>query len=313
MIELTSLLSTVGIFALMMTTGFIGGKTKVLGESVTEKLSVFVIKIVQPFLIVNSFLGLEFSVDNFKTGLLILLIGICMHAGMAAIAFLLAKPIKPMDERKLSEYSMVFANIGFIGFPILEAIFGKIGLFYGAFYLVSFHLFLWTWGIAILARNRKDIKITPRKIFINNGTVPIAIGLVLFLINIKYPAFITSFTSAIADIGTPVSIMITGANLARRSFKKMFTNWHVYYVCAMRLIAMPLAAIVIVKLLGLPEYLVIFSGVMAAMPCPAVVTMFGEMYKISPGYASELVGSSTLLSIATIIPVATFAQFVASL
>ena len=93
----------------------------------------------------------------------------------------------------------------------------------------------------------------------------------------------------------------------------MFTNWHVYYVCAMRLIAMPLAAIVIVKLLGLPDYLVIFSGVMAAMPCPAVVTMFGEMYKISPGYASELVGSSTLLSIATIIPVATFAQFVASL
>ena len=59
----------------------------------------------------------------------------------------------------------------------------------GAFFIISFHLTLWTWGIAILARKRMDIKLTPKKIFINFGTVPSVIGISVFLMNVEIPKF----------------------------------------------------------------------------------------------------------------------------
>lgn len=313
MIEITMLLSTVGTLALLLATGFAGGKLKILDETVTEKISVVVIKIVQPFLIINSFIGCEFSPENLSTGLWILLLGLGLHGVLAASAFLLAKPIRDMDERKISEFAMLFGNSAFVGFPILESIFGKTGLFYGAFFLASFHLVMWTWGIMILARGRKDIKVTPRSIFINWGTIPCVIGFVLFVTGLKMPSFITSFTGYLAALGTPLSLLVAGANIARVKLRKLFANPHIYYVSAMKMVVVPLAAALLMRLIGLPEYMILFGGVMAAMPCASVVTMFSEVYKLSPGYAGGLVGTSTVLCTLTIIPVVTLIGMIAAI
>ena len=311
--EISSLLSMVATLALLLLAGYITGKLGITDEVSTERLSTLIVKLGQPFLIINALVSQEFTRENLITGLRILLLGLCMHAGMAVIAYLLARPIKDFDEKKLSEYSMFFANCGFIGFPIVNSIFGAEGLFYGAFYLVSFHLFVWTWGIVILARGRDDIKITPKKIILNFGTLPCAIGFALFCLNLPLPAFATSFISYLAEICTPISIIISGANLSRRSMKAMLKNKNVYYVNLVKLIVMPILVILALHFLGLPQYMVVFGGIMAAMPCPAVVTMFGEMYRISPGYASELVGSSVLFCVFTIAPVVMFAQWIAGI
>ena len=172
----TSLLSTIATLALLLAAGITTGKLKIIDEVSTAKLSTLIVKLGQPFLIINALIGIEATPENIRSGFLILLLGLGIHIFMAILAHLFAKPIKGFDERKLTEFGMLFTNCGFIGFPILESIFGETGLFYGAFYVVSFHLFTWTWGIAILARGREDIKITPKKALINFGTIPSQIG-----------------------------------------------------------------------------------------------------------------------------------------
>ena len=310
--SIASLVSTIATLALMLIIGFIGGKLGYIDDISTERLSTLIVKIGQPFLIINSLISLDFTAENLKTGLKILLLGLCMHAVMAAIAYLLARPVKPFDERKLSEYSMFFANCGFVGFPIVESIYGAEGLFYGAFFIVSFHLFVWTWGIMILARKRDDIKVTPKKILFNFGTMPCAIGFLIFISNIPLPDFAYDLAGYLAAICTPISLIISGANIARRSRKKMFTNRNVYYVCFVKLVAMPFLMATLLWAIGLPEYMIVFGGIMAAMPCPAVVTMFGELYRISPGYAAELVGASTVFSVITILPMVSYASLLAA-
>jgi len=309
-----SLLSTIACLSCMLLIGFLGGKLKILDATSTEKLSELIVKIGQPFLIVNSAISQKYSPENLKIGLSVFALGICMHAFMALVAFLFARPLtKDLNEKKISQYCMFFANCGFIGFPIVEAIYGPEGLFYGAFYIMSFHLFVWTLGIVILAKGRDDIKITPKKILLNYGTVPCAVGFLLFVSNIPLPAFFTSLTSSVANICTPIAIMISGANIARRSLKQMFLNPRVYHTSSVKLLAMPLLVATITWLLGLPDYMVIFGTIMAAMPCAAVVTMFCEMYRIIPGFAAELVGSSTVFCTVTIIPVVSYAQWLVSL
>lgn len=311
--SLGTLFSTIITLALLLLTGIIAGKTKIIDETTSARLSTVTVKIGQPFLIINAMIGLERTPENLKTGLYVLVLGFAMHAAMSVIAYFCAKGIRDLDERKLSEFGMIFANCGFIGFPILEAIFGEVGLFYGAFYVFGFNIISWTWGIMILARKREDIRLTPKKIFVNFGTVPSVIGFLIFLSGITLPGSLQILCGYLGAICTPLSMLITGANLARRDLRKMFTSKPVYLVNFVKLIVMPMVISTLLWLLGLSDTMVVFGTVMAALPSATVITMFGEMYSINPGYAAELVGSTSLLCTATLFPVIYYAQFLVSL
>ena len=52
---------------------------------------------------------------------------------------------------------------------------------------------------------------------------------------------------------------------------------------------------------------------MAGMPSAATITMLAELYDIEPGYASQTVGITSLLSVASLPVVMLFAQWIASL
>ncbi len=313
MFSFTSLLSTIVTLFLLLAAGYLCGRLKIVDEVASKNLSTLIVKVGQPFLIINSLIGLEFTPENLKTGLLVLLLGLGMHVLLAALAFLGALPIKGLDERKLGEFSMVFTNCGFIGFPILESIFGAEGLFYGAFFIISFHLFTWTWGIAILARKRDDIRLTIRKALVNFGTVPSLIGLLLFVSRIPLPEAFTDFSAYLASLCTPIAVIITGSNLARRSLKKMLTSPLVYYVNLWRLVIIPMVVTTVLWLVGIPDNFVVFGCVMSAMPTAAVATMFGEMYDIQPGLAAEFVGSTSVLCTATLVPVISYAAWLVTL
>lgn len=311
--QFSSLLSTIACLFLLLVVGFIGGKLKIISETSTERFSELIVKIGQPFLIINSIICQKCTPENLRTGLLIFLLGICMHGGMAALAFFLAKPIKKLDERALSEYAMFFANCGFMGFPVIQSLYGEEGLFYGAFFIMSFHLFVWTLGLVILAKGGEGIRITPKKILLNFGTIPCLIGFVLFVTRLPIPGFILEMSNYLSGLCTPIAMLIAGANISRRSLKKMFTNPKIYYTSAVKLIVMPLVAGTVLWLIGMPDYIVVFGTVMASMPSASLITMFGEMYRISPGYAAEIVGSTTIFSTATILPVVYYAIWLCSL
>ncbi len=103
--------------------------------------------------------------------------------------------------------------------------------------------------------------------------------------------------SAFAVHGVPV---IAGGLIATESLREFFGRPKLYYVCAVRLLVIPLAAVLIMKLAGVPDDYLAYTAVMAAMPCASMASMLGELYGIKPGYASRLVGLSTVLCTATI-------------
>ena len=193
------------------------------------------------------------------------------------------------------------------------------GSFMGAFYVISFHLFLWIWGIMILARGREDIKMTPKKAFFNYGTIPCLIGVLLYLLKpyLPLPAAIQStlaaFLSYLGSLCTPISVLITGALLATISLPKMFTSLKLYLHSFIKLIAFPIAACLLAKLCGLSETYILLATAMAGVPSAATITMLAELYDIQPGYASQTVGMTSLLSTATLPVVMLFAQWIASM
>lgn len=298
--DISALLNTIITLFLLMAVGFVANKIGIIDETASKKLSKLIISVGQPCLIISGLIKIEYSNDNLKLGLTTLLLGFLFHIIMSLIAFFACRPIRDLNQQKLSEFMMIFGNVGFIGFPIYESLFGTKGLFMGAFLMVSFNITLWTWGIAILARKRTDIKMTPKKVFINYGTVPSVIGIALFLLNLNIPKFVLDTTGYIANLCTPISTLIIGALLGRSQLLKIFTTAKIYYVTIMRLILIPFIMCMMTKLLGLSTELSLFFTAACALPSATNVSMLAELYNIDPEYSAQSVGMTSVLSIITI-------------
>ncbi len=307
----SALLTTVATLFLMLIVGFFAGKLGIVHPTASKNLSRLIITIGQPALIIYSLVKMEYSAEHLKFGFGVLLLGLALHLFFSLIAYVAFLPIRSLDERKLTEFAAIFGNVGFIGFPILESLLGDMGVFAGAFFVVSFNLTLWTWGIAILARKREDIKLTPKKILLNYGTVPSLIGVVIYLLKgllpsvlpqgvmtgISYaaPAFLTAL-SYLSSLCTPISMLIIGALLARSNPLRLFTSGKLYYLCAVKLFALPLLVCGIMKLLGFDAFLIQFAVVVSAMPSATTATMLAELHEISPTYSAATIGFTSLIS-----------------
>lgn len=312
-----ALLTIILTLFLLLICGYVCRKTGVIDTAASKRLSKLILSIGQPMLIVASLNNVPYSKENLDLAWKVTLLGFALHTLVAFGAFWVCRLIKRNPSKaKIFEFSLVFGNCGFIGFPILDSILGNgFGSFLGAFYVISFHLFFWTWGILIFARGRDDIRLTPKKILLNFGTVPCAIGVALYLLKplLTVPDFVSKCMDYLGSLCTPISVLVTGALLATISLRQMFTNWKLYVHSLIKLILMPTFICLLAKLCGLSPTLILLSTAMAAVPCASSVTMLAELHDIEPGYASQTVGMTSILCTATLPVVMIFAQWVIGL
>lgn len=297
---------------LLILIGLYSAKTGIIDEPMSKKLSKLTVNVAQPFMLVNALVNVEYSRSNLTAGLGILAVALLSHAILAVFAFLCAHYVRrDKTERILTEYSLMFVNAGFMGFPILSTLFGDMGLFWGAFYVVAFNLSVWSYGMIVLSRakgknNTGDgdrIRINPLKMVLNHGTTPCMIGFLLYVLQIKLPAPVAATVGYMNNICTPIVLLVIGANLSRLPLKEIFLDIQMYIFAFLRLLAAPTLIALIYHFAGMSDDRVIFFTIMASLPTAAVTAMFAEIYDLRPDYASKTVGMSTLLSMFTI-PVA---------
>ena len=145
-----ALLSIITTLFLLIICGYICRKTGIIDTTSSKGLSRLIISVGQPMMIIGALANAEYSKENLTIAWQVTLIGFAMHVLMSLAAFLICRRMKQVDSTKIFEFTLIFSNCGFIGFPIMDAILGDgIGSFMGAFYVISFHLFLWTfWHVA---------------------------------------------------------------------------------------------------------------------------------------------------------------------
>ena len=310
---------------ILLAVGFLCRKLGIIDDVASKKLSKLILWVGQPALLAGSLAGAEYNDENLKTALIMIVLGFVFHFILAAISYLFALPLyKNIDEQKLSEFGFMFTNCAFIGFPIFEALLPGRGQFMASFLCVSFNILLWTWGLIIMGRKRNDIKLTVKKALVNFGTIPCVIGFAFFLlktpaIGFELPEFITKALQYISNLCTPISVLVTGALIATQSPKKIFLNWKIYYFNAIKLIAFPLLICLLSKLVlilvpieGLEIY-AIFVTAAASLPTASSVTMMAESYGLDSGYSSLTVGTTSILSVATIPMTMMIAQWIFAL
>ena len=169
------------------------------------------------------------------------------NLGMALVAAFFAHAVglvfaemcfRRTDEMRkgIVKFGTVFSNGGFMAIPLEYALLGSEGAFYGAVYVVVFNLLCWTYGLRVMWGHLKDLD--RRILFINPGTIGIAVGLPLFLTSTTLPPIVGEPVRYLSDLNTPLAMVVIGYYLADARFAS-------YLRCAPALLASVLRLLVI--------------------------------------------------------------------
>lgn len=139
------------VMFLMMAVGYLCYRKQILTEEVSRKVSAIVVNVANPCMILSS--ALTDQQMQGKELVQTLAIVVMMYAFLLAMAQFLSRILRIQKESRGAYAAMtVFANIGFMGFPVLAAMYGNGALLYGAVFQIPFNILIYTYGVAVLTR-----------------------------------------------------------------------------------------------------------------------------------------------------------------
>lgn len=284
------------IMFILIILGYVLVKTKLVSTGGSKELSNILITIVTPCVLIKSY-----SVD-FETELAAGILKCALFAILIQIvAIILANIIirkTPSSGYKIERFAVIYSNCGFMAIPLLQATLGSEGVFFGSAYLVIFTILSWSHGLFLYTNNKKSLSAV--KILTTPGVIGVIIGLVLFFTGLRLPAPLFTAVDYMSDLNTPVAMILLGVFLADVNFKKAFARSKLYIVSAMRLILIPVIAIILGRLIHLDDNLLIATIIPAACPSATLAALFAAKYDLDASYASEIVAINTLMSIITL-------------
>ena len=288
----------VGVLFALMAVGYVCRKTNFLSDAFVKGCVNLLLLIVTPCLIVHVF-------QRPFTGTALANLGLALAFAFAAhlIGIVFAEIcFRRTDERQrgVLKFATVFSNGGFMAIPLEYALLGPDGAFYGAVYVVMFNFLCWTYGLKIMCGHLKDMN--HRILFINPGTVGIAIGLPLFLTSTTLPVILHDPIKYIADLNTPLAMIVIGFYLADARFAAYFRCVPALIASALRLVVIPalvLSGLVAARGMHLDPTMAIALTASASAPVAAMDTMFASKYGRDVDVSVGLVAVTTILSIAT--------------
>ena len=285
---------------LLLLVGYGARKAGFLDSMLTKGLSSLLLKIALPALIIDS-MQRPFSFSLLKESGVILLISLAIYACSILLAFLFSWLLaSPPEERGVFRFVLVFSNVGYMGYPVVYAIFGEAGVFYAAIYNLPFNLLAFTLGVIIISAQKEGAPAVNWRVFVNPAVAAVFAGFFLFLFSVILPGPVALAVEQLGALTTPLSMMLVGALLATMPVKRIFVNWRVYVVSLLRLLLLPFMVWVALRGLSLPEMLVGIPTVIAAMPAAANTAILAEQYEGNAALASQMVFLSTLLSVLSI-------------
>jgi predicted permease len=279
-----------------MGAGFVASKFKILGEKALKQISSFIINISLPVVILMSS-QMEFTKERIENSIWLLCMGLAVFFAATAIAqFAYKKAGK--EKEKVLKFATVFSNSAYMGFPLLYALFGSEGVFYGAVFLIPFNIFLWTYGVLIFKKHN-NLKQTVKGI-LTPSMIAMFIAFLLIGFSIKIPYPLDSGLNLIGGLTTPLSMIVIGATLAASSFKTLITDKWIYIITVVRLLVMPALAFAMFFWLSPPDMSLTILILLIGMPIAAATTIFSEQFGGDSKFASGIVAFSTLLSIGSL-------------
>lgn len=285
---------------LVMALGYFLFKIDMIDLHMNKKLTSLLLSVTTPAMIVSSVFSCEKN-QSLNDILFVFAVGIIVYLVMPIVGLLVVKIMRiPLPQQGLYIFMTVFSNIGFMGFPVMKAIFGDVAVFYTAIFNMLFNVFVFTLGILIMNYGTgQKVKVEPKNL-LSPGVIASFIALFIYFTQIQFPDVIASTITMVGDITTPIAMLLIGATLANIPFKEVFSELRIYPFTIIKQIIIPIIAYALLHLFIQDSLVLGVTLIMISMPVGNTAVLFATEYGGDTTLAAKNVFMTTLLSIVTI-------------
>lgn len=284
---------------LLLILGFVLFKCHIFDEYTNKKISALIVNVASPMLIISSIAGVEGS--NKSIVFLMIGAGILMYIDFIILGKIINRIFPfPKKDWPVYECMVVFANTGFMGYPVLLDVFGQEAVFYASLIHMAFNFFVYTYAIMCLTKgDDSEFKLNFKQL-LTPGIILIFVGIFIYLFDIQLPSVLMDTINSVGSLTAPLSMMMIGSSLAVYPIKDSFTDWRSYVFAFVRLMIVPFVTMLICRLIHIDPYYANITIITNAMPVGSMVLMLATQYNANVKIVTRNIVVSTLLSVITI-------------
>lgn len=292
----TIALNQIIIMFLIIITGVICFKFHIINRHDNKKFSEFLLQIVNPLLIFNSYQR-DFTKELLGGLVIAFILAFITHFVSIVISYLFLRG-ENKEDVNLERFSVIYTNCAFMGIPLINGIVGSEGVFYITAYLTVFNLLVWSHGVVMMTGKQSPKAML--KTLISPTIIATILGMIAFAVQIRIPSIIFKSFDYIASMNTPLAMIIAGVTIAQTDILKSFLKIRIYLVVALRLFIIPLLLLFVFTRFNIDSKVI--TAVILAAGCPAAATgtLFALRFNKNSLYASEMFGITTIFSLVSI-------------
>ena len=286
------------VLFIIVVLGYALCKLGYMGEDFDRKLSSIVVDVTCPLLILSSVMG-ESLPD--RTLILPLLgVGFLTYVLLLVFGFFVPRLIAAdRDDQGMIGFALMFANVGFIGYPIVSSIFGAKAVFYAALLNMPNTFFIFTAGV-MLVKGEYSVRKLNLKLLFSPAMSAAFVAALLVALDVHTPEIVARPVTMVGNITVPAALMIIGSSMARLPLHDIIGSPKVYVASVVRLGVVPVSLYFLFKVCGVSDIVNEINTVVIAMPVASFGTMFCMKYGRNPALMTEMTFITTVGSIFTI-------------
>lgn len=296
------LLQQMMVLFIIMMIGYICRKIGLFGKEASKILSGVVVNIGNPALILSSAINKESAIEG-KELAMTMGLAVAFYLVLLVLGEIVPRVLR-VEKKNQGVYKVmtVFSNIGFMGFPLLTAMYGSESLLYASLFMIPYNILIYTYGVNAMCTKEENIsqkKIPWKKIF-NIGVIACILTIILYLTRIPVPTVIEDVVSTLGNLTAPLSMIVIGDAMSQMKPKELLTDVKLMIFTVIKLLIIPVMGLLILKQFGFSSMLMGVLLVMISTPVGSMTAMLAQQYDGDYELASKGVALTTLLSVVTI-------------
>ena len=293
--NLSIVFAKMAMLVLIMLLGYLCARIGITGPEFNQRVTPLMVKVLLPATILNSVLSVpDFSGRELLDYILVMTVMVALQ--MLPAWFLPRLMRTRSEDVGATRLVTAFGTVGFVGLPVVAAIFGDEMVFFASLCNIPFNLALYSCSAAQLSPDGGRVRWQD---VLNAPVIATLLSVVLLLSRVHVPGVLADTISSVSGVTIPLSMLVIGTSLGGISVRSVLTDWRVYVVSAVRLLVCPLLTWLVLRPFAAGALLGI-SVLMAACPSAMLVTALCLQYGRSDAFASKCIFLSTVLSAVTI-------------
>ncbi|GAU77083.1 AEC family transporter [Fusibacter sp. 3D3] len=294
----SKIISEILILIIYVIIGFYAKKRNFFTDAGIQDISKIVVNIAMPLLVISA-INIEYKVAYVHN---MIAIALCSFLYLSSVSLFSAKLApyitKKTDHAKSIRYAMTFGNTVFLGYPMSYALFGELGMLYTSVYVAMQNIFQWTVGVHIFKQEKFELKSLKR--LLNPGLIAICLGMAMFFLGIKTPAYLQRVIKGVGAISVPLALMVIGATLAEYELKEILRDREAQVVSIIKSVVFPTLFLTVLLFIPIAPMLKAILIIQTAAPVQASAALFAKNFGGESGIVAKCVAITTLLCTLTI-------------